>query len=542
MPTSRLLRSVGTSLVMVVVTIVAAFLLAPDVLRSDTPMTVWVAPSLVRVGQTDAPGNVNSINLSGARGEYVDTQIIVTAPSNATITGVNLTLSDLLGPNGAVIVQSNYSLYREYYVSFSTGSVDYGSYATNRPLRPGTYPDPLIPFNDPETGMPLSGNGASLQAVPFSLPAGHNQPIWVDLFIPRGVTASPPGVYTGTVVITSSQGNMTVPISLTVWNFELPLKPSEKTLFFFFNNQRGAAKANQDVLLRHKIMPAQIWTPSFAASEIANFGLNRTGLPYYGSATCSSMAPAPSISEVESQTMQYPPELSLDLFPADEIGGCTAIYPTIKQWAQNAHASGVKIVITMAPDPVLYDDGSGTGRPAVDYWAMLPRMWPSSLAGIPGSAWSYNDLEGDRYSPKWQIDFLPINYRIQAGFLNQMQGATGLLYWAVDNWPNEATAWDNVLVGPISGAYWPGEGILVYPGTRIGTTAPAPSMRLKYLRDGIQDYEYVRLLKKWNQVSFIDSVIRPIAGDWHNWTQDHSVLEAARLQSGRQLNRFYSSR
>jgi hypothetical protein len=67
-------------------------------------------------------------------------------------------------------------------------------------------------------------------------------------------------------------------------------------------------------------------------------------------------------------------------------------------------------------------------------------------------------------------------------------------------------------------------------------------MRLKYLRDGIQDYEYVELLKKWNQVSFIDSVVRPIAADWHNWTQDQSVLEAARLQSGRQLDSLSRSR
>ncbi len=63
-------------------------------------------------------------------------------------------------------------------------------------------------------------------------------------------------------------------------------------------------------------------------------------------------------------------------------------------------------------------------------------------------------------------------------------------------------------------------------------------MRLKYLRDGIQDYEYVELLKKQHQVSFINSIIKPIAADWHNWTQDESVLEAVRLQSGEQLDRL----
>ena len=527
---------------MIIVAVAVGYLLPPHVLRSATPMSVWVVPSLVRVGPADAPGNISAMTVSGARGEYVDAQVVVTAPSNTTLTDVNVTVTDLIGPNGAVIAKSNYNLYREHYVTFASGSLDYGPFATNRPLPPGTYPDPLIPFNDPETGAPLSGNGASLQAVPFTVTDGRNQPIWIDLFIPRGATTSPPGVYTGSIVVASSQGQITVPVSLTVWNFELPLMPSERTLFFVFDNHRGVVKANQTVLLRHKIMPMRMWNPSFAASQIADFGLRRTDLPYYGAATCDSIEPAPSVSDIQSHVAQYPSGLSLDIYPADEVGGCTAIYPSLKQWAQNAHAAGVKIVLTMQPDPDLYDDGSGTGSPAVDYWAMLPRMWPSRLTGIPGESWSYNDLEGDTYSPKWQIDFLPINYRIQAGFLNQMAGATGLLYWAVDYWPSEATAWDNVLVGPVSGAYWPGEGILIYPGARVGTTEPAPSMRLKYLRDGIQDYEYVELLKKNNQVSFINSIIKPIAANWHTWTQDESALEAVRLQSGEQLDRLFRAR
>jgi len=502
----------------------------------DEPMTVSVLPSLERIGPTDVPGTTSSVSLSGARGEYVDTQIIVRAPVGASLANVNVTVKDLTGPGGAVISKSNYNLYREHYVTFNKGSLDYGRWATNRPLPPGTYPDPLIPFNDPETGALLAGNGATLQAVPFTVAAGHNQPIWVDLFIPRGATASPPGIYTGTISVSDGLSALTVPVSLTVWNFELPLTPSEKTLFFIFDNARGAVKANQDLLLQHKIMPMRIWNSSFATSHIASFGLNRTDLLYYGAATCTSMSPAPSVSDIQSQAAKYPPGFSLDIYPADEIGGCTAIYPTIKQWAQNAHAAGVSVVITMAPDPALYDDGGGTGKPAVDHWAMLPRMWPRDLPGIPGTLWSYNDLEGDTYSPKWEIDFLPINYRIQAGFLNQTQGATGLLYWAVDYWPNEATVWDNVLIGPLSDAYWPGEGILMYPGEKVGTAAPAPSMRLKYLRDGIQDYEYVQLLKNLSQSAFANSVIQPVASSWRDWTQDRVALEAARSQLGQQLD------
>src|SRR5882672_6742588 len=42
---------------------------------------VWVSSSLVRVGEADAPGTASSVTLSSARGETVDTQVIVQAPS-----------------------------------------------------------------------------------------------------------------------------------------------------------------------------------------------------------------------------------------------------------------------------------------------------------------------------------------------------------------------------------------------------------------------------------------------------------------------------
>ena len=31
------------------------------------------------------------------------------------------------------------------------------------------------------------------------------------------------------------------------------------------------------------------------------------------------------------------------------------------------------------------------------------------------AVWSYNTLVQDAYSPKWEIDFDPINFRIQPG-------------------------------------------------------------------------------------------------------------------------------
>src|SRR5258705_2237727 len=77
---------------------------------ASSAFTTWVAPSLVRVGPTNAPGTTSSISLSGARGETLDTQIIVTAPA-AGLTHANLPPSARTPPAGALTAASNSAPY-----------------------------------------------------------------------------------------------------------------------------------------------------------------------------------------------------------------------------------------------------------------------------------------------------------------------------------------------------------------------------------------------------------------------------------------------
>src|SRR6266478_557479 len=83
------------------------------VLPTPPAFPVWVAPGLVRVGKTDAPGTASSISLSSARGETVDTQVIVRGPA-AGLTNVNVSASALTGPGGASLPAASFTLYREY--------------------------------------------------------------------------------------------------------------------------------------------------------------------------------------------------------------------------------------------------------------------------------------------------------------------------------------------------------------------------------------------------------------------------------------------
>jgi hypothetical protein len=238
--------------------------LAGDLQGSETPITVWVAPSLVRVGPTDAPGTASSISLSGARGETVDSQVVVRAPVGSSLTTVNVSVSTLTGPGGATMAASNITLFREYFLT-TNGTNSAGG--TNPPPGSGTYAEPLIPFGDPATGTALCDRSAILKACNATIRAGRNQPYWIDFFIPRGAGNSPAGTYTGTITVKSDQGSTTIPVTLTVWNFELPLVPSEKSLFLYWTNE-GDSSARQ-ALLRNKVMP---WyaPPSAAPSDISN--------------------------------------------------------------------------------------------------------------------------------------------------------------------------------------------------------------------------------------------------------------------------------
>lgn len=491
----------------------------------------WTTSSLVRTGKTDAAGTGTQAMISAGRGEYESFQIAVQAPAGG-LTNVNVAVSALSGPGGATIPQSALSLFREQYVYVDKSSPDWEG--SNRPMGVGWYPDGLIPFNDPATGQPITG--AQLEAVPFNLSAANNQPIWVDVLVPRDAA---PGQYIGTWTVTSDQGNATGSVALTVWNFTLPLQPSLKSAFLFWNNSSLAAN---EELLRNKIAPYRT-DASTQQNLMTNYGLSTAGLSFWSGAdnsTCT-MSAAPSVADLKASAAAQQPGLTPILYSADEITFCPSLNDQVKQWARNIHAAGIDNLVTIAPDPLLFDDGSGTGRSAVDIWTLLPVSWNganvSAALAKGDSVWSYNTVVQDAYSPKWEIDFAPVNYRIQPGFISNSLGLTGLLYWKVDAWSSDP--WNQVNnTGLYSPGNYPGEGMLVYPGAQVGIQGVAPSMRLKWLRDGVEDYEYLQLLKKAGQESFAQTKSTEVGADWSSWSQDVNLLLSVRDEMGAELNQI----
>jgi glycosyl hydrolase family 123 len=148
--------------------------------------------------------------------------------------------------------------------------------------------------------------------------------------------------------------------------------------------------------------------------------------------------------------------------------------------------------------------GSPAGNHRIDYDAFL--------ASNPVNAmWMYQACDShdcgstnNPYAVNWpnfMVDATAVQNRAEP-WMHFIYDAPGMLYWDIsDKLP---TAWDNDGIYDFTGQ---GDGTLVYPGTpttvvngssyAIGGSShiPVASYRLKMIREGLEDYEYLTLCK-----------------------------------------------
>jgi Domain of unknown function (DUF4091) len=482
-----------------------------------------------------------------AKGEWESLQIAVRA-STKGLNKLNLSISDLQSPNGK-ISRSNITLYREHFalVNQSNTSACKGGKIDRCSLGEGWYPDGLIPFKHPDTGVDLQGD---LDAAPYNLAAGKNAAYWVDVFVPR---STPAGSYKGLVKVSSNSGTVSVPIVLKVWNFTLPLKPSLKTAFQIWTVRN---LANELELLKNRLNPTYPHNPQDELAYVKTHGMTIVGdegagnaSVMWGSCEVSPLRAAPPVSKFQEIAARHPKNLPTFIYSADEVESeycpnmTTKVSPILRGWGRNIHQAGLKHLVVMPPHPSLYDDG--TGRSAVDIWVVSARTHRPHQAEVDyvrshgkGEVWSYSAMALDHYSPKWLIDYPLIDYRVHAGFINASLGMTGLLYWRVDDW-QMANPWDHPN-HQIQNGFYPGDGMLFYPGNRVGLAKDRmiPSLRIKALRDGVEDFEYVQILKRLGKGKLALELAKPAGADWQNWTLDPQVLASARMKLGHEIDRL----
>jgi hypothetical protein len=504
----------------------AAILLSSVFAQPAPRPVVWQAfPDYERAIPGRTVSAQSAMHLYGARGEYEAFQITLTSPS-AGVTFTDAAPSSLTDAHHHQIPASSITLYREHYVYVDTASPD--RHGSNRSLGEGWYPDALIPFH----------KSGTYRAAPFEPTRTEPATLWVDVFVPRNAVA---GDYHGSITLSTNRGRTSVPFTLSVLDFTVPLKPSLQSSFAFWN-PHGRAEVQE--LLRHKLMPQHGAGKADAALERSlqsSDGLRMSDTGFWSGADVSNcaMKPPPSLRDLTAAVAAHDKSLTLFNYTADEVGKCRNLIPQIKAWGRVLHEAKIKNLVVMGPTPELMD--------AVDIWVLLPMQWEHDTAAIAkarehgAEIWSYNALIQDSYSPKWMIDYDPIDYRIQAGFLSQTYGLAGLLYWRIDRWDGDP--WKNVNnKGVFSAGNYPGDGLLVYPGAPAGVDGIVPSMRLKQLRAGVQDYEYVAMLRHLGRGDWALQRIHTVAPDWTHWTRKGSALEDVRRQLGAEIERLSKSR
>src|SRR5581483_1301384 len=180
-------------------------------------MVVWTDHATVKIRReislTPPKADRNSAVLKAAKNESEACQLVVSA-DQGNLSGVDVTVGDLTDPNGNIISSSSIIIYKEAFMNITTRSTIEGA--------TGYWPDALIPKRDEYAGEVRN-------AFPFSVTAGRNQPVWIEVYVPQTAAA---GVYTGWATVTASgQTTVTVPIELTVWNFVLPSTSTLKSAY-----------------------------------------------------------------------------------------------------------------------------------------------------------------------------------------------------------------------------------------------------------------------------------------------------------------------
>ena len=290
---------------------------------------------------------------------------------------------------------------------------------------------------------------------------------------------------------------------------------------------------------KHKVMPGKHIPPQQQQELISRWGINSVRLPIWSGAnyrTCK-MKPAPSVADIEQLANQYDEQLLKYIFSADEIDECTGLIPPLKQWGKNIHQAGVKHLVVMKPRPELYE--------AVDIWVVEPKMYRESQARIArvmeqgDEVWFYPGYHTN-YAPQWKIDTQPLNFRITQGFMAQSLNLKGFLAARADGWtddPTEAPLWSSdpwhqPSIYTFAGKEYAGDGMFVYPGAEVGIAGVVPSLRLKWVRDGVEDYEYIAMLKKLGDGAWALRTSSTVAQNWRNWSKDPRKLERIRIKLG----------
>jgi hypothetical protein len=349
----------------------------------------------------------------------------------------------------------------------------------------------------------------------FALPKGQVQPIWLTVAIPE---SAPPGLYASAVHIRAGGlPEMTVPVEVRVWDFALPTKASLPNVFsvssllvdaWYRNKKIGwqeLKKEYYDFWLTHRLNPTSLYgqmqPPPEDLEDTLAGGMNAFVIKYVYSG--GARAEEAYFQRALKDLAVWDETLAArDLH--DEAIVYLADEPAKKQSVTdeiNRRASIIgdrfprmrrMLVLTRPIDKAFAGN--------VDIWCpVVPAMRPDDVreAHARGEqCWWYS------VGHFFNLDSPAVSARSMP-WLSFRHELDGILYWTIQSsWrkPNRParfhprpgeTVWE--AFEPAGHGGYNGIGNMCYPGS---DGRPWSSQRLEILREGIEDYEYLVLLRQ----------------------------------------------
>ena len=484
---------------------------------------VWVAPAAQKIRPAVQPpaGAPASAALAAAQNEFESFQVVVTGAASA----VSMAFSGLDDGAGHAISGRDVVLYREALIDVPTQSGGDGA--------AGMWPDALVPDVDPIAGEKRN-------AFPFDVPAGESRAVFVDIHAPQ---STPAGTYTGTLHVTGG-ATQDVPVTLTVWNFSVPSTSTLKSAYGLAWNgpcmghgDAGCTGGASDLALRARYVQAaldnhvSIHLPYYTAPVDAAGNANWATFDQYV---------GPFLDGTSAARLQG---AKLSAISVDTVALSS---PQVAAWSQHFKAKGwIMPFAYVCDEPPLtcqWTDIPGiiakvrAGDPAMPtlVTTTVTQAQQNGVSGIdlftpvinymegkPGALFAGNQRSNYGSNVWWYQSCMSFGCSGVGGGLDGT-GETGWPTMAIDSdaTRNRAMEWLSfgydvsgelyyeTTMAYFSGDPWvsqtafggTGDGTLFYPGTpaKIGgqTEIPVESLRLKHIRDGMEDYELLALAKQ----------------------------------------------
>ena len=468
-----------------------------------------------------------SLAISLAIRETEARQIVVYA-EDAPIQGLDVKVSELKDADGAVAENLELRLLQVCYSMVRKTTCD-----PKLKLAPGLYADALPPLQ-----------GA------IDVPLEATQSIWVQAETKAGCK---PGKYAGNVTVTDNNGyKKELPLSVEVYDFELPVTPSFKSALAvwpsMFEKSFGVKPKTAEW--------QELWDKYYWF--MADHRMGAGELPY----PIRSEEAKKFLNDPRVAAFQIPcgwgKNMNLEKLKADadylrENGWLDKAYvyafdePNESQYdyvielANKVHSVGkdIQFLMTEQPEAKLLD--------YIDIWVPVlgsinwDRLYPRRKAGQ--HLWWYTCCWPKAPYPTYLIDDCGTSHRVLS-WLQAKYGIEGVLYWCVNvcamyrnnAYQNECKVWEEAEMFPDAN----GDGFMIYPGKQIGIDGPVTSIRLELIRDGNEDFEYFQIYRQLlgNDLDAerqIQAVIAPVAVDLTHWDHDPKKLEAQRNALARKI-------